>query len=353
MNYQLELEQQELTDKVGGKFAGLQWVANHNSQIMIPDYVLIDDLSSSKKIKKQLEKYQEEINEKGLYFYRSSVIGDEKGLVGMLQSGDIGYSEPLKEFLDFSTSDGSQFSTGDMEKVINFFIECGSEDLITRYAREFDNLDNYSGISSVGIMEYKTGDGFSVVQHPNIGNHFVVSGNFHSSGKYEYLVNNEGSVVHTNSNQGSNNFEIIDETDWKKIIDLSIEVDECGFIPKTHSSQKEFVFGMGQKDIYFVQQRFFLPFDYSSNRKTEDFQNYGVLDELKDNVLYLGLSGERNDNGHLYDPYELIRNIKEVNSYDSVGFKKPFGHGNGGNLRFHDSYRLILKYGKAFQQIIN
>ena len=48
---------------------------------------------------------------------------------------------------------------------------------------------------------------------------------------------------------------MIEKVDWKKIIDLSCEIDDCGFIPETHSSQKEFVFD--EKFFVFLLRMFF------------------------------------------------------------------------------------------------
>lgn len=351
--YQLDREQQELVDKIGGKSASIEWVRTQNKSILIPDYILLSDLEKCSIISK-LNEQKDTINfSLSDLIIRGSTRGDEKGLVGILDSSK--YPSDFEHVIDNETENNT---IDNLLIAINHIISNSNSDFVKNYAREFDGFE-YEGLDSILLMQYIYGNGFSVVQHPNIRGHYVVSGKFDTDDNYEYLINENGEVIYTSSEgdfiqRGFSISDAIETINWKKIIDFSKEVDACGFIPEEFSSQKEFVMDY-ENNVYFLQQRFFLPFNYSQEKTPEDFRSYGFISK-GDSLLKMGKSGEIRENGHLYDPSNILQEIDLFNSINGIEFQRfpSMGRiiGNGGNLRAHDSYRLILKYRKSKTSLI-
>lgn len=360
MIYALEPEQQALVDKIGGKAASLEWVKAKDPSILIPEYHLISDLSSEGVIQTQLEQITSENpnfsrNDFGGKLFRSSAQGDEKGLVGVLLT---------KTKKTYHPEDGEEPKENSAH-LVNRLIQHGNSKLVRDYAQNFDSLESYDDLSSVIIMERINSFSFSVVQHPNNPELYVISSSFElgkDSSRNEYLVDKEGNLLAVDreiDQDGNETRELVKNVDFREIVEISKKVDECVFIPHSHSSQKEFVLGYDD-NIYFLQQRFFLPFTQTNFFRMEEdissfigkyFSSEPPFDDKR--TLIMGLSVDTNSQYYDWNslgkaPLDGKTSVKFMRVNKFIPELDITISSLGGHLMFHDSYRLILKLGNGF-----
>lgn len=268
-------------EKYGGKASSLLAQYDRNPDLIFPfTLVEVDRWEAGEK---------PNFNFQARQIVRGSAIGDEKGLVDVIQT--------LKES-----------SPGQLDIKINAIIEQSRSEGVKSYAN-WEGLMDYRGVSSLIVqplnINQKRG---SVVEHPNIEGHYLVNVVYNGShtGRNgsinQYLVDENGKIIsqltfHT----------VEDEGLIRDIVLMKKKSREAGFISEDMSSQVEF--GLTQRGsfrytpetydystslktpVVFYQEREFLPFDFDTSINPDNyiFNQFGrVGPNTKLRVIKLG-----------------------------------------------------------------
>lgn len=212
---------------------------------------------------------------RGLQIVRPSVIHDERCLVDLLTTK-------------------KNVSPHELCGAIDEIIGESHTEPIKKYAN-YDGVKDYQGVTSLVVQPMNPNIRGSVVEHPNIENHYLINTVRYTNLDREnvieqYLTDSKGNIVKTTElTVDSKTIDLI-----KEIIKLKQRTREVKFIPDIYSSQLEF--GVNQNldvadfDKYeyvtnptglvlAYQERLFLPFDFSEKTSPETyrFNKFGVI----------------------------------------------------------------------------
>lgn len=318
---------------------------------------------------------------------RGSARGDERGLVDVIRTyrhvpaanlnGQVDLREAdrwTREYINSNRVAGES-DEDVVERLLrkNFvhpidkIIFNSRSDEVLAYAK-WDGLENFSGASSVIIQPENNNRGSgSVVEHPNIRDHYLISYESHEhgwSGFSQYLADADGNVVVWPT--------ITDHSERyiKSIVQMKKRSRQAGFVPQSHSSQVEFGFLSRSQDLesqlydfkaspsndaIFYQERAFLPFDFSLGLRPDSyrFNRFGRLPEQPLRVVKMD---EVKDSGIFSDgiPSVYVAGDRFIHALygfplwfrpeNMVGYIIPFDiFTKGGNTLQHNNFRFVQK----------
>lgn len=413
---------EELVQKYGGKAASLVMQYEAGNTDMLFPFTLVDA--------KDFETNKPSFNFKNKQIARGSAAGDEKGLVDVISTeqnlnsehlndlweydyalfspelhevedirkGKNPYFDELKEQYDdllkgkmtmgdyfklieeLGRKKAEDFGLTHNPSVIGDIIEQSKEQEVIDYAR-WEGLQDYDGVKFVIVQPqnqhrdeianyyvYKRG---SIVEHPNIKDHYLI--NFVQISNrigekdtdtciFQVLADEQGRVI------VSKGMDMGNDT-IKQIVDMKKRSREAGFIPSEYSSQVEFGF-LGDQDlesekymfstsptnpVIFYQERRFLPFDFDEGIRPDNykFNQFGRLPENGIELRVVKL-GEIADESVITDgvPSVYVFDDRSIHQGLPLGFQPNNMHAmmvpggivtEAGNSLEHKTYRWVQK----------
>ena len=322
---------ENLIKRYGGKSASLEFQRLNNNSKYLPPYHLITDFKNSQ------NQIPNDFFEDGKeYIFRSSAIGDEKGLVGML---------PTKTFIFCGDNflDGRLRKKVSLDELIQDIFQESNSDYIKKYTSIVDRNSNYKGLSSIIVMPFIEGDlKGSITTHPNIENHYILS-LFDRNYYFDFLLSKRGELYNTNKdellyNLRYQNYKITLSPILDKLISMKKSTDRVGLIDSRFSSQTEFTIDSKTGKVYFLQQRKFREFQPSIQYSPQEYVNHKFDDGNQSEGEIEIFTSEENKEFTYCFKADYFRNKEIILKNPNSSFCSIGGH---------NSYRIYLLANKV------